>query len=408
MDSDDREPIENQSIGDALMTKMIPQEDAAVVNGTVLSISLGDGKVSQNLISFMKNCTNIYLQCSEDGFQFIGTLANKNSKNERTSDKDNSMVFYLNFKKDKIAEYFFCPSNLDFEITGGKKTLTFILSMNQITNLLKKTKMKATTILRFDLNGRTKTFAMYIINGVSVIPYTLNVGISETIKDIIPVQIADLKITPNYKFSVELFYTMINAAAAKSDNVAYDFRLAIYKGGVAIKTDAPGIGPIPYGKTSENPFIFDLPHESTKYFGLIHKITPRATLLLTAVDDTVFKVSFPIGSCGEGFIFQFPKPNSAKMIEYQAQSVPVIEWQQQHSGWQQQYSGYTSQPSIHQNSLTATQWQPQTNNANQTQVTPQPVISNTQWQPQTTSSWSPATAFDASQYVNVQKNPTQV
>jgi hypothetical protein len=83
MDSDDREPIENQSIGDAMMIKMIPQEDIAVSNGTVLSISLGDGKVSQNLLTFMKSCANVYLQCSQEGFQFIGISYGKQNNTQR-------------------------------------------------------------------------------------------------------------------------------------------------------------------------------------------------------------------------------------------------------------------------------------------------------------------------------------
>ena len=319
MDSDDRESAEFQSIGDAHMIKMIPQEDTAVANGTVLSISLSDGKVTQNLFSFMKTFANIYLECSEEGFQFIGLLNNKQTKTYDLSNenKNYDMVSYLTFKKDKVPEYFFCPGNLQFEVPNRNKSLTFILKMNQITTMLKKTKMKATTILRFDLNGRTNTFSMYIVNGISIIPYTLEHTICNCIRDVIPQSLSDMRLSPNYKFSVELFYTMINAAAAKSDNVAHDYRIAIHKGGVAVQTDAPGIGAVSYGKMCYDPYVFKLSHESTKYLGLIHKITPRAIILLTANDDSAFKLSFPIGSCGEGFIFQFPKIIYNTIPDYQ-------------------------------------------------------------------------------------------
>jgi hypothetical protein len=422
------------------MIKMIPQEDTAVANGTVLSISLSDGKVTQNLFSFMKICTNIFLQCTEEGFQFIGILVNKQSKmQEAMSDQRRDMVFYLNFKKDKVPEYFFCPNNLNIEVPGGKNSLTFMLSMSQITTLLKKTKMKATTILRFDLNGRTNTFAMYIVNGVSVIPYTLQVQLSETVKDVVPAHISDMKLSPNYKFSVELFYTMIIAAAAKSDNVPYDFRIAIHKGGVAIQSDAPGIGAIPYGTMRDNPHVFNLSHDATKYFGLIHKITPRATVLLTAVDETVFKVSFPIGSCGEGFIFQFPKHN-ATVMNYQ-QPAPQISWNNQsqitNANWstngvaQPISAGNVpwQQPSVtpsNINNLTPVWSQPVANgvqNQWQTQPATQDTVSMAaQWQAPaaqgqlmwnnvptvpvvTASPWSVSSAFEASQYNNTYPLP---
>lgn len=381
MDSDDREPIENQSIGDAHMIKMIPQEDTAVANGTVLSISLSDGKVTAALFAFLKIFTNIYLECYEDGFQFIGQLPSKQSKGYETNNdqKNYDMISYLTFRKDKVPEYFFCPSNLKIEVPGSKKSLTFMLSMNQITTMLKKTKMKATTILRFDFNGYSNAFAMYVVNGVSIIPYTLQATISERVKDIIPSMISDVKLVPNYKFSVELFYTMINAAAAKSDNVAYDFRIAIHKGGVAVQTDAPGIGPIPYGTMRDNPYVFKLSHESTRYFGLIHKITPRATVLLTATDDTIFKVSFPIGSCGEGFIFQFPKQSTVS-LDYQSQYSQIgygnnVNVQQ--PGWQLPQIGYgTNVPVVNgwqQPQITNAVQQPNVEQTNQTQKYQQPI-----------------------------------
>lgn len=351
MDSDDRELIENQSIGDAHIIKMIPQEDTAVANGTVLSISLSDGKVTSNLFAFLKTFTDIYLECSEDGFQFIGMLPSKQTKPYETMNekKEYDMFSYSTFRKDKVTEYFYCPSNLRVEVPGSSRSLTFKLSMNQISTMLKKTKMKATTILRFDYNGSTNTFAMYIVNGISIIPYTLQFSLVESIKNIIPPAVANIKLTPNYKFSVELFYTMINAAAAKSDNVAYDFRFAIHNGGAAVQTDAPGIGPISYGTMRENPNVFKLFYDATKYLGLIHKITPRATVLLTATDDTVFKVSYPIGSCGEGFLFQFPKRDITS-IDYQSQYTQLsygntfsnqqVGWQQPQSGWQQPQAGW--------------------------------------------------------------------
>lgn len=389
MDADDRD-AEYQSVGDAHMIKLIPQEDMSVANGTIMSISLNDGKVIQNIFTLMKICTYIHLQCTEEGFSFIGLYTNKQSKMQKTmSEQRKDMVFYLTFKKDRIPEYFFCPNNLNIDMPGGKKTLTFVLSMNQITTMLKKTKIKATTSLRFDLNGKTGAFAMYIVDGISVIPYTLTWHLDYPIKDVIPEKITNPKLTPNYKISVELFYKMINAAASKSDNVAYDFRIAIHKGGVAAQTDAPGVGAIPYGTMGENPDVFNLFHDSTKYFGLLHKITPRSTILLTSVDNTIFKVTFPIGSAGEGFIFQFPKQDASTILEqHQIQSqigyttgwgqqsqigytpgwqqqtsintpngqVQVgygtgSTWQQQQSstqttGWQQQYSGYSNQQSL--------------------------------------------------------------
>lgn len=459
MDSDDRD-AENQSVGDAHMIKLIPQEDTSVANGTVLSISLSDGKVMQNLFAFMKICTFIYLQCTEEGFSFIGTYTNKQSKGkENTSEQRPDMVFYLTFTKDRIPEYFFFPNNMGVDMAGGKKTLTFVLSMNQISTMLKKTKIKATTIFRFDLNGKTNMFAMYIVDGISIIPYTLSFQMSYPIKDIVPEKITDHKLPTNYRFSVELLYKMINAAASKSDNVAYDFKIAIHKGGVAAKTDAPCVGAIPYGTMRENPHVFTLSHESTKYFGQIHKITPRGTVRLTAIDDTVFKVVFPIGSFGEAFIFQFPKQESNTIIEYQqAQisntstwnqpsqlvynsnwqqpssinspngNIPVAHssgatWQQQQvssqtSGWQQQYSNYSNQDSTAQNLTTLGSVQQQvvetssppwtisqttqigTGSIWNTSNIQQSQVSQYQtWQPSNSSTTE--TNFDASQYTNV-------
>ena len=196
---------------------------------------------------------------------------------------------------------------MSIESYRSAKSLTFMLSMNQISTLMKKSKIKALTTLRFDFNGKTNNFCMYVSHNGSFTPYTLDFQLVDKIKCPIPGSIVSDKLTPNYKINVDMFGTMISNAAAKSDNVAYDYSLAIYKGGIALQTDAPCVGPISYGIRTDNPNIFKLSHDSTKYFGLIPKITPRGILLLTCLDDSIFKVSFPIGSCGDGFIFQFPK-----------------------------------------------------------------------------------------------------
>lgn len=332
MDSDDRD-TEYQSVGDAHMIKMIPQEDTAIAMGTILSISLSDGKVLKSVFDFMKICPEIHLQCSEEGFSFIGVYKNKQ---DNVTEDQKDMVFYLTFLKNKIPEYFFCPANLNVEMPDGKDILTFKLSMNQITNMLKKTKMKATTCLRFELSGKTGVFDMFIIDTGCSIPYKLTFQIDRVIKNLVPDEITNPKISPSYKFSIELFYKLINAAASKSDNVAYDFRVAIHKGGIAAQTDAPGVGPIFYGTMRENPIIFNLSHDSTKYFSIIHKITPRSTINVTALDDKIFKISFPISSCGEGYIFQYPKKGFS-MVNY-SQPPP----QQSQLTWNQ----HTSTPQI--------------------------------------------------------------
>ena len=171
MDLDESDIINGGGVADAHIIKLISQDNKSISTGTIISLSLCDGKMMGNLLALMKISVSIYLQCTEDGFQFIGKQFDKQTNNQ--SDEKYRTVFYLTFKKDNVAEYFFCPKNVGIDIPGGKNSLTFLLSMNQISTLLKKTKMKATTILRFYLNGQTNIFNMEIIGGSTVIPYTL-------------------------------------------------------------------------------------------------------------------------------------------------------------------------------------------------------------------------------------------
>lgn len=327
MSSEDTDVAIMQCIsGDAHILSNIPQEDTAVSNGTILSISLSDGKVMQNVFKFMKHCPDVYIQFSECGFSFIGMYINKQSKTSiQNDDQKPDMVFYKTFKKDKIPEYFFCPENLKLEMPDGKNILTICMPTNQIETIMKKSKPKSNTNMRFELNGKTGNFTLTVISGVPI-TYTLQYNWSRVVNNVIPGRITSSTLTPCFKFSSEIFSQIMTYTGTKIDNVAYDYRIAIHKGGIALKSDAPGTEPIVYGNMTECPNVFSLSNESTKYFSVLQKITPRATILMTSVDDTVFKLTYPISSFGEGYIFQFTKTNNSPMYQYQ-QPQYATQWQ---------------------------------------------------------------------------------
>lgn len=311
MDNDDRESVENQSAGDAHLIRMIVPADDAAATGRIVSFSFGDGKCTGALFQFLSTFSNIFIEFFPHGFQIMGMLINKTSKSY-------DMISYMTFKKDKIFEYSFFPQNIRSNSDRSINSLTVKLVTTQITSGFKKA--KGSTVLRFELKNDNPKFEMFVINGASVIPHFLDYEIIQSIPCPIHSSIVDQKTEPNHKLTSELLASIINTAGAKYNNVAYDYRISIYKGGITMQTNAPSMGIVPFGEISGEPLVFNLEHSTTKYLNKLHKITPRGTILITAVDNSIFKISMPIGSCGDGFIFQYPKATNY-MIPYGQQQI---------------------------------------------------------------------------------------
>jgi hypothetical protein len=342
MNIDERDSAENQSSGDTKLISLISIQDEKVSSGLTLVIGLGDGKCTKSLFDFLSAFPSIIIEAFPHGFQIIGILKNKDGQGT-------DMVAYMTFKSNKIAEYFFFPKNYN-KYTGKECTsLKIELTTSQINNALKKG--KATTIMRFELiindNINSTKMNLSITNGLATIPYILETRfVEEEIPLLMSPQLANLNIEPNFKMTAELLSSAMGTAALKYGNHAYDFTITIYNSGISIYTKAPDVGGIKYGKTNDQGFEFLLDNSTSKHLCKIHKITPRGTILITALDNTSFKLTMPIGSCGDGYIFKFPKLSN-NIIPYQTMQTL------QYSNPIYQQSQYYQQPQIPYNQLSS-------------------------------------------------------
>lgn len=345
MDLEEKESAENQSLGDTKLINLISLKDDAISAGLTLAIGLGDGKCSKAMFDMLSAFPSIIIEAFAHGFQIIGINTNKDSK----TNSDN-MITYMTFKKEKIAEYFFYPKNI--RTNDGKilSSITFSLATSQINSALKK--CKATTIMRFEWNSNQPKVCLHITNGASTIPYFLDTNFTQSFPCPLPSNISNPKLEPNFKMTSELFSTAMATAALKYDNHGYDFNFIIHANGITVQTKAPGVGKLPYGNTNDAGIEFLLENSVSKHLCKVHKITPRGTILITALDRNVFKITLPIGSCGDGFIFQFPKPNiptsqynnnQYQQLQYQQQ--PQLQYQQYQQP-QLQYQQYQQQPQL--------------------------------------------------------------
>lgn len=354
MDLEERESAENQSLGDTKLINLISLKDDAVSAGLTLAIGLGDGKCTKAIFDMLGAFPVIIIEAFSYGFQIMGISSNKETK-------ANDMIMYMTFKKEKIAEYFFHPKNIRTNDGKVANSLTFCLATSQINSALKKG--KATTIMRFEWNNNQPKICLSITNGASTIPYYLDTNFIASYPCPLPSSIVNPKLEPNFKMTAELFSAAMSTASLKYDNHAYDFTFTIHANGITVHTKAPGVGKLPYGNTTDPGIEFLLENSSSKHLCKVHKITPRGTILITALDRTLFKITLPIGSCGDGFIFQFPKPANLMIPNQSAPQLQYIQGVQQNYGPQRQISyvpqGINQQNNFNQQALQQQQWQQQ-------------------------------------------------
>jgi hypothetical protein len=349
MDLEERESAENQSAGDTKLINLISLKDDAVSTGLALAIGLGDGKCSKAIFDMFSVFPIIIVEAFLHGFQIMGILQNKETKS-------NDTIAYMTFKKEKIAEYFFFPKNIRTADGKPATSLTFCLSTSQINSALKKG--KATTIMRFEWNVNQPKICLSITNGASTIPYYLDTQFIASFPCPLPSNIVNPKLEPNFKMTAELFSAAMSTASLKYDNHAYDFTFTIHTNGITVHTKAPGVGKLSYGNTSDPGIEFLLENSASKLLCKVHKITPRGTVLVTSLDKNVFKITLPIASCGDGFIFQFPKPVNLILPNQSAPQLQYTQEMQQNYGQQRQIS-YIPQ-CIPQQVNNQQQWQQQT------------------------------------------------
>lgn len=316
MNIDGEELNESVSVADAKLINLISLKDDAASSGLTLAIGLSDGKLSKAMFDSFSSFPGIIIEAFSYGFQIIGVLHDKETKAIDTT-------VYNTFKKGKFAEYFFFPGNVKNADGTIPTSLSFYIPTAQINTALKKS--KATTIMRFEWNINNPSMILYIINGPSTIPYVLDSKYILPYVCPLPSDLSNPLLEPNFGMTVELFSTAMSTVSVKFNNHEYDFVLTIHPNGISIQTKAPGVGKLSYGNTSEPGIEFLNSNATAKYFSKIHKITPRGTVLITALDKNMYKVTLPVGSCADGYIFKYPKPVS---FVVQNQSIPQLQYGQ--------------------------------------------------------------------------------
>lgn len=306
----------SQVVGDAQLMNNLPRKSELVKSGLIGSIAFCDGKSCRGLFDFMTTYPDFIMEFHPQGLIIKNCLTHKPGVYDTVS--------YMVFKGTKQYDYTFCPENIPGD--GQKDYICIKVSSATVYGYVKKN--KATTSIIFELKNNSRAMTVTVINGITKLPYYLSYQIVPMVTYNLPDIITNYDIPHNIKITSELFSSAMNNMGIKHENVLYDFKLNIFKDGISLSTNAPGVGSIPYGNTEGQMVKFSLKHQVAKRLAKIHKICQRTPVAIACLDNSLFKIWLNVGSYSEMVIYQFPDPDASDSLN--------------------QYSQYILQPMQHQ------------------------------------------------------------
>lgn len=307
MDLDGEDLTEIKSAGDTQLMKIIPSKSDALSSGIIASFSMCGGKAIKALFNYLTEYQKFNFDFYKQGFQIDGIKMYENNTIDTLS--------YVIYKADKLLEYIFCPQNIPGCET--RETISIKVSSKEIFSYLKKT--KAQTSIRIELNRHTPKLILYVINGGTSKPFYIDYEFCMSTPCPISGDILKPDLVANYKTLIEVFSSEMASQSTKYGGTLYDFNLAVYREGIYVWSNAPGVGGVQYGKVEDTYLRFQLPVESAKRWSTLFKISPNATLSIFALDENIIKFYMPVTTSGEMYVFQFPKATNPMLTNLLAQ-----------------------------------------------------------------------------------------
>ncbi|MDR3597168.1 hypothetical protein [Clostridium sp.] len=296
MDLDDKESSEMQSIGDSQLLKALSSKTDDISSGLIGSFSLSDGKSSKAAFDLLGTYSDFTIEFRPEGVQIIAVLIDK-----QTGMADNYL--YMVFTADKLVQYKFCPHNI--RNRSNQSSASISVASNIFNSILKKNKSNTNITIEY-FNNKQK-LDINVINSGTMMSYQVDFTVVDQATCPIPGRITSTSLTPNFKLTTELFAAAMSNVSSKYGGVSYDFNMEVYNDGFRACTEAPGVSGVPHGKCSGNFLPFPLKNAFSKKMSKIHRISPRSTISITAIDGNLFKISLPISSYGFMYNFQYPK-----------------------------------------------------------------------------------------------------
>ena len=292
----------SQIVGDAQLMNNLPRKSELIKSGLIGSIAFCDGKSCRGLFDFMTTYSEFIMEFHSQGLIIKQCLMHKPGVYDTIS--------YMVFKGNKQYDYTFCPENITCD--GPKDYICVKVNSSTVFGYVKKN--KATTSIIFELKNNSRSMTVSVINGITKMSYYLTYTLVPMVTYNIPQSITNPDLQHNIKITSELFSSVMNNMGIKHENVLYDFKLNIFKDGISLSTNAPGVGSIPYGNIEGPLNKFSLKHQVAKRLAKIHKISQRTGVAITCLDNSLFKIWLNVGSYSEMVIYQFPDPDASDNI----------------------------------------------------------------------------------------------
>lgn len=323
-DFDAEDSLEIKNVGDTQLMRIIPSKSDAQSSGVISSFSLSNGKMIKAIFAYMTIYQDFNITFYSQGFQLDQILLNDTGNIETAS--------YTIFKSDMLVEYTFCPQNA---YTSDKIPDSITINVNAKEFYAAIKKAKAQTSIRVELNRNNSKLILHVINGASSKPYYIDYRVIQAVPCPVNGEITKHNIHVNFKTLIEVFCSEMASQSTKHNGVFYDFNIAVYSEGIYVWSDASGVGGVPYGKVEGLYHSFSLKSECAKRWSGLFRMSVNSTLSISALDSNVIKLSMPVGSFGNHFIFQYPKMTSS-----------MLTWMAQKSAIPQQVSPYSTLNSV--------------------------------------------------------------
>lgn len=321
-DADENQEIKN--VSDSQLMRIIPSKSDALSSGVISSFSLSNGKMIKATFAYMTIYQDFNFTFYPQGFQMDQILLNDTGSIDTAS--------YTIFKSDMLVEYTYCPQN-GYASDKIPESITINVNAKDFFACIKKA--KAQTSIRVELNRNNPKLIVNVINGASSKPYYIDYKLTQQVPCPVNGDIIKQNIPVNFKTLIEVFCSEMACQSTKYNGVFYDFNIAVYNEGIYVWSDATGVGGVPYGKVEGSYHSFSLKTECAKRWSGLFRMSDKSTLSVTALDNNVIKLSMPIGSFGNHFIFQYPKMTNA-----------MLTWISQRSSVPQQISSYNTLSSV--------------------------------------------------------------